>query len=104
MQQNSATKKTNQNEIEFQEAVKENNWDKATALLEKIISRPLSEKEKGQIYLNIGLAYTQLNNVISKKYDKVLETVLESLKKINKKEGELETKEKIEILKEELLT
>lgn len=61
--------------------VKTETTDKAEFVFEKIISRPLTPQERGQIYMNLGLVYMQLNNVVNKKYDKILETVLFGLKK-----------------------
>mgnify|MGYP001559641670 CR=1 FL=1 len=63
-------------------------WEEARTLLDRYMSRPLSDKEKGEIYTNFAEIYLRVQNDLNKRYEEVLDDAIATAKDINKAEEE----------------
>ncbi|HEY4506097.1 MAG TPA: hypothetical protein VJJ24_01455 [Candidatus Paceibacterota bacterium] len=58
-------------------------WEEARTLLDSYMSRPLTDKEKGEIYTNFAEVYLRVQNDLNKRYEEVLDDAIATAKDIN---------------------
>lgn len=73
---------------EIESLLEAEKWEEARGLLDKYLSRALTEKEKGEIYTNFAQVYLKVQNEINKKYEEVLDNAIATAKDITKSEVE----------------
>jgi hypothetical protein len=71
----------------IRELLEQGDVDGARSLLRKVIDAPLSDKEKGGIYVEFARVYLEVMNRINERYEKVLDETIAQLKEINKDEA-----------------
>jgi len=65
------------------------NSTKIAQKIQDVLSQPLSEKEKAQVYLQILSAYIKTATDLNKEYNAQLETAIKDLEHLKKQEARL---------------
>lgn len=77
-------------------------WAKAKALLNSFLQADISEEEKGAMYVAFVTTYLSVMNRINDEYEAALDDAISTVKALNEKEKEVNTKVDLARIKNEI--
>lgn len=81
----------------------EKKLDEAKALLEDFFHKvELTPEEKGALYVNLAKIYLEVNNRINGQYLKMLDNMLEALKKVDQKGKEINDRIELAVVRSKI--